>query len=320
MRREKFSNPIVYVNVPPNAHGGGPSVFSYKFQKALSNKYVFVKKDNADLYFGIITAPQHADLVRLNGIYNKEYSLLFNRKVSADQVSLHKNIIQNLKNKNNHIVYQSEWSRKRISEELYHRVDNFSVIHNGSDENLFFPTNDKHDTLTLIYVGQLRDAYMSFTLVGVLDFVKKYMPVKMILVGRKQSDFIIPDRDDLVYVDNVSNNQLNSILNKADIFISPRQGASCSNVISEAQLSGLPVVVPSWGGDCEMVGKDSGIVVNTGRWTYDAEYVKNIGDAVISIFNNLSTYKYNARKNGIDKLSLKQMANEYSTLMDKRLL
>jgi glycosyltransferase involved in cell wall biosynthesis len=131
------------------------------------------------------------------------------------------------------------------------------------------------------------------------------------------SDVFKKNKDpSIIHMGSFPNGQLPKVYSTGDIFLSVRQGCSCSNVIGEAQAAGLCVISPSWGGDAEMlVDKKSGMVVDGGHWDYNQKYISNITDAIETIIPNITEYKQNARKNAVDNLSIDTMIKKYLSAM-----
>ena len=104
--------------------------------------------------------------------------------------------------------------------------------------------------------------------------------------------------------------------NKGDIYLDVRQGASCNNTVAEAQACGIPVVSPSWGGSCEMiVDGQTGIVVDSGKWDYDDNYVQGLANAVEQIIPDIDRSKLRARNHAVKELNLDKMVNKYIEAM-----
>ena len=102
-----------------------------------------------------------------------------------------------------------------------------------------------------------------------------------------------------------------------DIYLGPRMGSSNDNVIVEAQASGLPCVIPAWGGNQELIQDgQTGVVVDGGKWQYDNNYVKALADGVERIVKEgLRDYQIRARKHAVLNLNIEKMVDKYLKAM-----
>lgn len=322
---------VICFNHQGSTGGGGPVTFVYKTARELQtrgHKVIYSNPQNADAAICIIETGKFRRyckgaktklLLRIDGIYNQEYNTRFNRKIRPDMVALHTKLASDIPNVH-HVVYQSNWSKERIDEEIVKRQDsNWSVIHNGVDTKLFTPVNRKPDGfINLMHLGKMRDAYLMESLVGTYDELKKRgHKVALILAGTMDghcSKVLQPYANDrnVRYLGSSPNTKLTQIYAHGDIFIGPRQGSSSDNVIAEAQSCGLPVVIPSWGGNVDMVkDKETGVVVSTGHWDYGKDYIKKLADGVECIIGDIPEFSKRARIHAVKELSIGKMVDKY---------
>lgn len=312
--------------------GGGPVTFVYKTARELQKRghmVVYDKPQRADAAICIIETGKFRRyckdaktkiLLRIDGIYNREYNEKFNRAIRPDMTALHTKLASDIPNVH-HVVYQSNWSKERIDEEICPREDDkWSVIHNGVDTKLFKPMDRPADGfINLMHVGKMRDAYLMESLVGVYNELKKRgHKVALILAGTMDghcTKVLSPYSNDrnVRYLGASPNTKLAALYGHGDIFIGPRQGSSSDNVIAEAQACGLPVVIPSWGGNTDMVkDKETGIIVPTGHWDYGAEYTQRLADGTEEVIKQgLGAMGSNARRHAVKELSIGRMTDRY---------
>jgi glycosyltransferase involved in cell wall biosynthesis len=325
----------IYYSVQGSFGGGGPSVHVARMAQELSKKghtVLFDKAHQADVAVAIINVGKLLErvdrsktkvLLRCDGIYNLLYNEKFNRAIRPDMEALHADLQKNIPLVD-HVVFQSSWSRDRVFDEIVKIDTNCSIINNGCDTNLFIPPkNAIYDGfIKLISVGKMRDAYFMEMLIGTyLEVKRRGYNARLILVGTMDAacsavyNKYAGDMN-IKHGGNFVNTNLTAAYNMGDIFLDVRQGSSSNNVVPEAQACGLPVITPSWGGDCEMIvdGK-SGIVVDGGKWDYDARYISNLTDAVEKVNANLPEFKKSARQNAIDNLSTETMVQKYLKAM-----
>lgn len=321
---------LIYFNIAGNQGGGGPSIFVHKAGTEFAKKghqVTYKRSPNVDVALCIINTgnilrkvgPQTKVVLRIDGIYNKLYNDKFDRAIRPDMIALHEELKRDLPLVG-HTVYQSEWSRDRIWDEIVKVDKNYSVINNGVDVTLFKPNNGRgvDNFINLIHVGKMRDEYLMAMLVGTYKEVKKRgHNVKLLLVGTMDGGCqkVLKEHGadvNVKHIGNFLNNNLTNAYNSGDIFLDVRQGSSCNNVVPEAQACGLPVITPSWGGSCEMVinGK-TGMVVEGGQWDYDENYIDGLAGAVDQIIPDLAGFKLRARHHAVKRLSIEIMIDKY---------
>jgi len=326
---------IVYFNVPGSTGGGGPSVFVHKTATELikrGHRVIYKNPQLADFAIGIINADKILRQVkaadsgtkvglRIDGIFNKIYNEKFNRAIRPDMTALHSELLNNLP-KVDHTIYQSKWSRDRIWDEIVKVDRDYSVIHNGVDTNLFKPTSSPGNDITLLHVGKMRDFYLMEMIIGTYKEVRaRGFDVKLLLVGSMDAGckkVFDKERQDsnITYMGNINNHKLPSVYAASSVFLDVRQGASCNNVVAEAQACGIPVVTPSWGGSCEMIidGK-TGVIVDGGQWDYNGEYIHQLANGVTEILSDVPGFKRNSREHALSELTIEKMVDRYISAM-----
>jgi glycosyltransferase involved in cell wall biosynthesis len=327
---------IIYFPFRGNQAGGGPHIFVYKMTQALVKrgyKINYDKPNRADVALGIIESGKLLKKVnraktrvvtRVNGIYNDLYNKKFNRAVRPDMIALHNKLRSDLgSNGVDHVVYQSQWSYDRISDEICERKNNYSIIHNGVDVSLFKPSKASRNDgfINLGHIAKMRDQYLMETLIGVYLELKKNHKVRLILVGSMDAacssvyNKHASDKNIIKY-GSVNNSSLPKVYSMLDVFLAVRQGASCSNIIAEAQACSIPLVCPAWGGDQEMVedGK-TGVIVDGGMWDYNNSYIKNLANGVEQVIPDLDGFRKRARQHAVKNLTIDIMVDKYLKAM-----
>lgn len=321
---------IIYMNIKGSNGGGGPSVFAYKMSSALikeGHNVIYNNPDRSDVALCIIESGKvlgRVDrsktrvAVRLDGAYFKEYWHGGpGREWRSDMTALHKAIVRDVACVDV-MIYQSNFSKKLIDDEIARRDDNFAIIHNGVDTSLFKPYPTKSTKTRLIHVGLMRNGYIMESLMGVYNELKKRgHDVSITLVGSMDGEckkvFSQYRQDpDIRHIPSVPNSKLPALYGTGDIYLGPRQGSSSDNVIAEAQSCGLPVIIPSWGGNKDMV-KDgvSGIVVPSVHWDYTEQYWCGMADGVEKVMEDLDGFKTQARNHAVANLDIRTMVDKY---------
>lgn len=323
----------IFYSVQGSFVGGGPSVHVARMTQELNKRghlVLFDKPNRADIVMAIISVGKLLRkinrnktkvLLRINGIYNKIYNQKFNRAIRPDMISLHDDLRRNIPLVD-HVCFQSQWSKDRIDDEIVKRSDNYSIIHNGCDTNLFKPIPRKKDgIIKLIHCGLMRDSYLLETLIGTYLKVKKNHNTQLLLIGGMDAGCTgvynkhSSDKG-IIRLGVFPNTKLTQAYNQGDIFLDVRQGCSSNNIVSEAQACGLPIVVPRFTGDKEMIiDKKTGIIVDSGQWDYDETYCKKLADAIEQIIPNITEYKTRARTHAVKELNLSTMVDRYLLAM-----
>jgi len=326
---------VIYMNVNGSYGGGGPTVWAARMRdilKSKGHKVIFDYPAKANIALCIIESGKVLKqvgkntkvIVRLDGAYYKKYwhSKTPDRMWRADMTALHSAITRDVE-KVDCMVYQSQFSKKMIDSEISERKDKFKIINNGVDLNLFKPNSNickKDEYLKIGHVGMMRNGYMMESLLGVYNNIKNQIKCKLFLYGKMDEECqkIFKDKKDdgVCYFGQVNNVGLPEKYNCLDIFLAPRMGSSCDNVVIESQACGIPVIIPSFGGNVELVKNgESGIVVESGQWDYDDKYVQNISNAVLEINKNLGGFKIRARQYAVKELSIEKMVDKYMEAM-----
>ena len=326
---------IVYMNVNGSYGGGGPTVWAARMRDELlkgGHRVVFDNPAAAQValciiesgkVLGCINRKQTRVVVRLDGAYYKEYwhSQTPDRLWRPDMTSLHAAIARDVASVDC-MVYQSAFSKGMIDQEIAERKQGFAIIHNGVDLELFKPVAlSGTDCIRLGHIGMMRNGYLMSMLIGTHKLLKsRGIKSKLLLSGAMDAEckqvYTDTADSDVVYRGQVNNTALPSRYGEMDVFLAPRMGSSCDNVVVEAQACGVPVVVPSWGGSIELVkDRQTGVVVQTGHWTYDQQYIEGLADAVVEVSKDLPGYKQRARQHAVQELSLTKMVDRYLEAM-----
>jgi glycosyltransferase involved in cell wall biosynthesis len=324
---------IIYFNVPGSAGGGGPSVFVYKAAKKFieyGHKVIYDDPRQSDAALCIIESGKVLKninrkktrvVVRLDGAYFKEYwhSETIDRMWRIDMTNLH-NAIKRDVSSVDFMVYQSQFSKSLIDKEIAKRQGKYAIIHNGVDVGLFKPGKRQPDGfINLFHIGKIRNGYIMESLIGVYQELKKRgNKVKLILAGSMDAEctsiYNMHKNDlDIKSLGPCSNTSAVKAFAQGDIYLGPRMGSSCDNVIVEALACGLPVVVPAWGGNSELFndGQEGIIVDSGGHWNYGQKYIELLADGVEKIIPGLNNFKQRARQHAIKEFTIEKMVNEY---------
>lgn len=329
----------VYFNVTGSPGGGGPSVFVYKTAQALSKRGYTVRYDKpnrADAALCIIETGKTFKKVnrnktrvvlRVDGIYCREYWHGGpGRLWRPDMTALHNKLTTDVINVD-HMVYQSQWSKDRLDDEIVKRQGNWSIIHNGVDVKLFCPTPRADDGfVNLFHIGKMRNDYIMESLIGTYrELEKRGNKVRLIIAGNMDPEcngvyqaYRKANNDpNFIHLGSFPNTQATKAFGRGDVYLGPRMGSSCDNVIVEALACGLPVVVPTWGGNAELFTHGvQGVTVDSGgHWNYGKEYIQRLADGVEQIIPDLAGFKTRARVHAAKELTIDKMVDKYLKIM-----
>ncbi len=327
-----------------DAEGGpdrGPHVFVRRLVKEMSRASVTVKHDSltgcsaalmlvstwGDYFYDVARRLNLRTVLRVDGFFppvyfdNRDQPPQYQaRRLDLDKVSVNQRLQRDLMLAD-HVVYQSKFSKEMCDRYLYRRRGDYSIVHNGTDTDVFTPVTTEARPVTLISAGNLRHEYMLGTVLPVYEALRDELDVRLLIVGaldeinrrlldsRLSSD-ANASQPGITYVGPVKNEELPGWYNQADILVHPRAGDWCPNTVVEALACGLPVVCPRWGGTAELVG-DGGISVDAEPWDYSEGFVQKMADGVRSVVSDLSTYKQRARARAVTALRADIMADRY---------
>lgn len=324
----------IYINLKPSSNGG-PGVFVQKFSKKLESLGYSVEyedDDSCDFGFFLVNSgnlgPKFKSqgkpfLVRSGGFYIKEFWDGSKGRVFTPEMEKHNSCFTwDIKNAN-HIVYQSEWLKKIADQELSERSENFSIIHNGVDLELFKPYDLRsNQEIKLLVYGNLRRPDIVNISLKAFDYLRKENNVSISFLGYKDSEVeaILNSqrKDSRIHVlDPVENEALPSIISNYSIVLAPTQGDFCPNVVVESLACGIPCVVAEWGGTRELIYEGGITVSDYENWGYTDFYAKQFYLATKKICKNLKYYQLKAREVAQKYHSLDSMTEKYLEVINK---
>lgn len=323
-----------YFNHRGSWGGGGPSIFVAKTDQALTklgHQVIYDNPQKSDAAICIVETgkvlrqidrKKTKVILRCDGIYNSIYNKKFGRSIRPDMKALHDKLKTDVPAVD-WVVYQSNWSRDCIENEITKRESKWSIIHNGVDTNLFKPVMQQHDGTNIFHLGKMRDNYLMECLIGTYQELKQRHNIRLLLVGSMDAACMniynkYKSDSNIKYLGAFPNTNITQIFGQGDIYLGPREGSSSDNVIAEAQACGLPCVIPKFGGNKDMViDKQTGIVVESNEWDYGPAYNKRLADGIEDIMKDLDGFRERARKHAVENLSLDKMVNKYINILQK---
>lgn len=221
-----------------------------------------------------------------------------------------------------HVVYQSEFS-KRYLDHLYQRSNGaYSVIHNGVDLEVFKPRQSRVNDIPVIgCIGTFR-----LNRVHTIMDISRRIPFdhRLLLAGRmdEQSEAYLRSSREahnqhcvLDLVPPVKGDNHLAVLHQmVDCYIHPVIGDTCANAVVEALACGVPVIVPRFGGTAEVVG-DGGIQIDTPRWIDYGGFLNEFVTAIETVLTKHNQYSVQARDQAVRFLDVNLMAAKYRSAL-----
>jgi len=321
----------------------GPSIFIRKFTSTLNRTYPHINYSSlrkcstalligqswGDTFYQVASHLNIRTVLRMDGFYvpsyfdNRPQPNLHQSRTLTYEMLLSNQQMQRDLFLADHVIYQSLFSKEMCDNYLYKRREGFSIIHNGVDTSVFRLRDinyQKDKSITLICGGNIRHEYMLGTILPMFSKLTETLDLQLLIYGTmdklnanilsqyKSANKNINNR--ITEIGPIKNEGLPKLLSTGDIFIHPRAGDSCPNVVVEALASGLPVICPKWGGTAELIG-DGGISIDVDKWDYSNIFVEKMTTAVRAIIENLGQFKENARNQAVKNLSLNLMTQQY---------
>lgn len=337
MREKKLNIDRIYFNLIGGNITGGPDRFlkSIRTSEALGKSIEItnwsLKGCKSALVFSSSWGPSFSvmcrllkvkSVLRVDGFYvpedkvdqdfqqPKKFRLWLNNRLKYDLESF------------DHVIYQSNFSKKICDRYLFNRRDNFSIISNGTNINKFkFVNKETSDTIKIIVLGKHYPKHLNLAL-NIFSEVLEAIPAELVIIGPMRNG--VDGVQDHINHSSVgagtlkfvrclgirTYDELPALLSNADIFLHVKVGDWCPNAVLEAMASGLPVVCPSWGGTKELVG-NAGIIVDGPEWGVDDSLISGMVDGVITLSQNLNYFKKLARSRAESHFNIEDTSKQY---------
>jgi len=234
----------------------GKSNFLSQLVEPLQSVYgvkIVEANEKSDIHLSIISGLKKSTLnvVRIDGVYYDKPRLKMNKPIAQTI------------NGSDGVIFQSNWSRVFASNMLKIKPKMQTVIYNGVDQQRIrsvAPISKNGWDKAFVVSARWRPNKRLEAILDAFHILRKTVRDKKIgifILGKskiKSSDYVQAMGD-------VSLSTVFSTLRAADAMIHICHIDSCSNSVTEALSSGLPVVCNNIGGTPELVG-NSGIIVD----------------------------------------------------------
>jgi glycosyltransferase involved in cell wall biosynthesis len=176
-----------------------------------------------------------------------------------------------------HVVYQSEFSKRSADEFLGEPAGSWEVLYNAVDVDRFTPaTVPPGDGPVLLLGGDQTQAYRLELALRTFAVVAASEPsARLLVTGRLVSspEALLDElgiRDRVEFVGRYSQVEAPEVVRRAHVLLHTKVKDPCPSAVIEAMACGLPVVYPASGGTVELVGEDAGIgVPHLDTWERD---------------------------------------------------
>jgi glycosyltransferase involved in cell wall biosynthesis len=225
-----------------------------------------------------------------------------------------------------HVVYQSEFSKRSADEFLGEPPGTWEVLHNAVDTSLFTPA----DTLpsggpVLLLGGDQTQAYRLELALRTLAALREKQPETRLLVTGRLVSPIEPLLDELGLEGHVhltgeyGQRDAPAIFRRAHLLLHTKVQDPCPTLVVEAMACGLPVVHPASGGTPELVGELGGIgVPHPVSWVHDEPpSPEAMADGVMRVLDDLPRYSAAARERAVERFSLGPWLDRHTEIFER---
>ena len=168
-----------------------------------------------------------------------------------------------------HIITVSEFTKKDIAKEFSLDENKFRVVHNGINNEFFYPKQNGPRPENSLIVTNSADTPLkglNFLLEAVAE-IRKKQPIKLTVIGQPKKDGIIENlvaklgvRDIVHFTGRIENEEFADYYAKSTIAVVPSLYEGFGIPAAEAMASGVPLISTSGGALPEVVG-DAGMIV-----------------------------------------------------------
>ena len=224
-----------------------------------------------------------------------------------------------------HILYQSEFSRRWWTDWYGNVRATHSVVHNGVDLNIYSvgqePVSPNPPYKLLVVEGSLGGGYdmgldNAIHLAETLNETH-HLPTELIVVGRISDEHrarvTARARIAIQWLGVVPRERIPEIDRSAHLLFSADLHPACPNAVIEALACGLPVVAFDTGAVRELVVGDAGRVVPYGSdpWQIQPPDIPALASAAADILRDLPRFRSAARAHAESALGLDKMVDGY---------
>jgi glycosyltransferase involved in cell wall biosynthesis len=225
-----------------------------------------------------------------------------------------------------HVVYQSEFSKRSADEFLGEPRGTWEILHNAVDTSFFTPAEaPPAGGPVLLLGGDQTQEYRLELGLRTLAALRETQPGAQLLVTGRLVSPVEPLVDELGLdghvhlVGEYAQRDAPGIFRRAHLLLHTKVQDPCPTLVVEAMACGLPVVHPASGGTSELVGDVGGIgVPHPVSWERDEPpAAEALADAVSRVLDDLGRYSTAARARAVERFSLEPWLARHAEIFER---
>jgi len=217
-----------------------------------------------------------------------------------------------------HVLYQSEFSKRSSDEFLGEPRVSWEVLYNAVDIDHFTPAEPPPGPPVLLLAGDQTQAYR---LELALRTLAQLPDVRLLVTGRLVSspEALLDQagvRGRVEFVGRYNQRQAPEIIRRAHLLLHTKVNDPCPSAVIEAMACGLPVVYPRSGGTVELVADEAGIgVPHPDGWELDEPpSAEELAAAVRRVLGDRERYAAAARSRAVERFALAPWLDRHEAL------
>jgi len=225
-----------------------------------------------------------------------------------------------------HVVYQSEFSKRSADQFLGKPRGTWEVLHNAADTAHFAPAaQPPSGGPVLLLGGDQTQEYRLELALRTLAALRAERPGAQLLVTGRLVSPLEPLLDELGLCESVhlvggyAQRDAPSVFRRAHVLLHTKVQDPCPTLVVEAMACGLPVVHPASGGTSELVGDVGGIgVAHPVSWERDEPpSAEALADAVSRVLDDLPSYSAAARTRVVERFALEPWLERHAEIFER---
>lgn len=223
-----------------------------------------------------------------------------------------------------YVFYQSKFCKLSSDRFLGERKQNWEILYNCADTQVFTPkpsSRDKDHLILLLGGSQYQYYRLETALKTLAILAQARSDVRLWVTGRLNW---LPDEtkthqiaqdlvkrlgisDRVTFLGAYSQNEAPELFQKAHILLHTKYNDPCPGLVVEAMACGLPIVYSHSGGVPELVGEEAGIGIPTQlSWEQDLPPdPKALAEAVLQVSDRHQQYSEAARTRAVERFDLR---------------
>jgi glycosyltransferase involved in cell wall biosynthesis len=225
-----------------------------------------------------------------------------------------------------HVVFQSEFSRRCSDLFLGETRGTWEVLPNAVDTDFFSPSATAPDGGPRILLGG--DQTQAYRLELGLETLRRVLDVhpeaRLLISGRLVSD---PEptlgrlglHDHVDWLGSYTQREAPALFRGAHLLLHPKVNDPCPTTVIEAMACGLPVVYAASGGTTELVTDEAGIGVphDDGFERDSPPTAEALAGAVVTAFAAREALAAGARRRAVERFGLEAWLDRHSVIFDE---